>query len=441
MRILIAVHGYPPAYNGGAERRAERTARGLAARGHDVCVVAVESIEARPAEAAAYDSMQDGVLVRRLYLSRADRSDQFHWSYDNPQTAAAIRRAIREWQPDVFHLFSGYLMSASVVQAAAAARVPVVVSLTDYWWLCHRTNLLDTRGQRCEGPSLEGCARCQGEMSRRYRLLNRASPAAAEALWRRSASLRRFGDPLGVAEQEQRARLLSQTLRSADALIAPSRYLAEFYTRHGIDRSKIRVWRQGVELDSSPPRRASPLLRVGYAGQIKYHKGVDLLLDAWAQLQGDAPRCLVLYGSCAGEEAYSRQLRGMIEQFDNALWGGAFQGNEVWQVLANIDVLVVPSRWVENSPNAILEAQAMGVPVVGSNLGGVAELVQNERNGLLFEVDNAADLARQLQRLIDEPGLLQRLSAAALPLQTVDEEIDQIACLYRSVAGRMLVAA
>jgi glycosyltransferase involved in cell wall biosynthesis len=77
--------------------------------------------------------------------------------------------------------------------------------------------------------------------------------------------------------------------------------------------------------------------------------------------------------------------------------------------MAGLDVLVVPSRWYENSPNVILEAQAFNVPIVATGLGGMAELVRDEIDGLLFELNNAQDLARQLQRTFEDRELLSRL--------------------------------
>jgi glycosyltransferase involved in cell wall biosynthesis len=213
-------------------------------------------------------------------------------------------------------------------------------------------------------------------------------------------------------------------------LIAPSQYLADIYVRHGLDPALIRVWRQGVALNSCRLRQPATELRVGYLGQMKYHKGVDLLLDAWGRLSGDRKRHLSLFGSDAGEKGYGRQLRSSIARLDDVRWAGEFRSTEVWDVLAAMDVLVVPSRWVENSPNVILEAQAVGVPIIGSNLGGVAEMVHHERNGLLFTVDDASDLARQLQRLLDEPDLLTRLRQRQITFRTLDDEVDQIDALY-----------
>lgn len=433
MRLLIVVHGYPPTHNGGAERRAERTARGMTARNHEVRVVCVEAVSESYAGLLWEDDMQDGVLVRRLCFNPNAGPDPFRQSYDNPQTAAAVEDVIRQWQPDVLHLFSGYLMSASVVRVARDYGVPVVISLTDYWWLCHRINLIRSNGARCTGPTPMNCTRCRAETFRRYRLPTGIWPQGADMFWQAASTFPILGERLGMHEQIERFKTLIHLLRRADALIAPSQYLADFYIRYGIDPDRIHVWRQGVEMDHCLLRTPGAGLRFGFIGQMKHHKGVHLLLDAWARLRGNQPRCLTLYGSAAGEDAYGQRIRQQIQQLEHVTWAGQFQGSEVWRVLSTIDVLVMPSRWVENSPNSILEAQAVGIPVVGTRLGGVAELVQHEQNGLLFEVDNVDDLARQMQRLLDEPDLLRRLRRTEVPFRTVDDEMDQINSLYTAL--------
>jgi glycosyltransferase involved in cell wall biosynthesis len=312
----------------------------------------------------------------------------------------------------------------------------VVISLTDYWWLCHRINLLRPGGTRCDGPTPGGCARCQAEQQRRFRLPAERWPSAVDVLWRAAETLPALGGTLGLPRQAERQEHLRDTLNRAAALIAPSSFLAQTYVRYGVDPARIRVWRQGVELRQCLLRPPSDELRFTFFGQLKRHKGVDLLLSAWGQLRGERPRRLTLYGSAAGEPEYDRQLRDMAAGLDGVIFGGQLKAADVWRALAEADALVMPVRWVENSPNVILEAQAVGVPVVGADLGGVAELVQHERNGLLHRPDNVDDLARQLQRLLDEPGLVGELRSGALPFRHVDDEIDQIVALYAEVAAK-----
>jgi glycosyltransferase involved in cell wall biosynthesis len=117
-------------------------------------------------------------------------------------------------------------------------------------------------------------------------------------------------------------------------------------------------------------------------------------------------------------------------------FAGAFDGaHEREQVLHGLDVVVVPSTWHENNPSVTNEAFAHGVPVVTADLGSMPEVVHHEQNGLLFAPGDATDLARQLQRLLDEPALLPALAAGIHPPRTVVQEVDEIESVYRQIAG------
>jgi glycosyltransferase involved in cell wall biosynthesis len=438
LRILILVHGYPPTHRAGAELRAERTAQALLRRQYEVRVLAVESFASRDQEVRFDDRLQDGVWIRRAHFNLAAAPDPFVWSYDNPLLGAAVADCIAEWQPHIVHLYSGYILSASSVRAARAANVPLVLSVTDYWWLCHRIVLLRPDGSTCDGPSPMECARCLLEVRRRYRLPRIMWPAGTEFAWQAVDALNWFQPAL------QRQAVRSETLRSAledvSLIIAPSQYIADVYIRFGADPSRVRVIRQGtdlVPLESlrvvrGGARRAE--LRVGYIGQMKRHKGVDTLLEAWPKLRGPYPRRLLLYGSTEGEPRYARQLQRALAELPTASWEGAFQRSELAPVLAGLDVLVVPSRWAENSPNVILEAHAAGVPVVGARIGGIPELVSHGRNGLLFQVNNSDDLTHQLQCLLEEPGLLPSLRSHIEAGPSTADELDRLCELYDEVA-------
>lgn len=433
MRVLIVIHGYPPTYVGGAELRAERTARALATRGHDLAVLCVESLTASETRLETAARPQDGVQVHRLYVKSFTELADGQDVADRQIVSTFLGQLIRTWQPDVIHLFSGYLMGSEAIMTAKAHGLSVVVSVTDFWWLCHRINLVRTNGTRCDGPTPVECARCQREMYRRFRLPAHLMRPLADGFWYLTRQMPVLGDRLGVDEQARRLQSLLAALNQADAVIAPSRYVAEKHIQYGVSAKLVRVWRQGVAISRCPLRKPSPMLRFGYLGQIKHHKGVHTLIEAWGRLDAERPHDLVLYGSSQGEEAYGDQLRERSMQHAAVRWERPVPHAEIWRVLAEIDVLVVPSRWNENSPNVILEAQAIGIPVIGTNLGGIAELVQHGRNGLLFAADAADDLTAQMKRLLDEPELLAALKWNPIPFYSFTDELDQLQGLYEQL--------
>jgi len=432
MRVLTVVHSYPPGATGGAEHRAERTTRALHALGHDVRVLSVDW-QATDGLPAAVDDAYRQIPVRRVWLTAGDRNPPRD-AYDNPRVAAAVTALIGQWRPDIIHQYSGYLTSSAVVEAASALGVPVVLSLTDYWWLCHRITLVRTTGRVCQGPTPALCALCHAQRRRRVRWPSLATPQGFEMAWRWAGTLPIVMRSAAMAGQRARAALLMRRLDSFSLLLAPSAFLAGIYAHHGIEPSRVRVMRQGVEGVRHFDRRRSQALRVGYLGQIKRHKGVDLLIDAWSLLRERGTHQLSLFGPRPGEAQYRQRLERRSAGWPEVRWRDAVSRDELWTVLAALDVLVVPSRWAENSPNVILEAQAARVPVVGARIGGIPELVHHDINGLLFDPGSAADLARQLQRLADDPGLVDRLHEGSIAVRTVEDEARELVRLYEDAS-------
>ncbi len=432
MKIVIAVHHFPPDYAGGAELRAHRTAAWLRDHGHQVYVVCVKSIESGETGLTFEDTMYDELPVRRLRFDRESTPDPFRWSYDNPWIGEHLGGYLQHLAPDVLHLFSGYLMSGSTLQAAGRLGIPTVVSLTDFWFLCPRITLLRSNGECCGPPfSALTCACCLGEEKRRYRWLWRVASRLMDAYWsRQSQRIREIG---------QRMEFLQRTLQGVGVMISPSRFLRQVYVDAGIEPDSIVFSRQGRDFPDLKPadlaKTPSRGLRIGYMGQIAPHKGVHTLIEA-VRLLPKASLMLTIYGDLTKFPLYVGQLRRMAGRDGRIVLAGAYQRVQISQVMKDIDVVVVPSTWYENSPNTILEAFAHRTPVVAANLGGMAELVEDGVNGWLFEPGDASDLARKLDHFVRDRESLSRFGQGCRPPKSVDQEMTELLGIYvEAVSG------
>ncbi len=157
------------------------------------------------------------------------------------------------------------------------------------------------------------------------------------------------------------------------------------------------------------------------------------LFEAVRQLPG-APLEVRAYGDGSRFPGYTRRLRHMARQDSRLSLVGVYDRTDVSRILQGLDVVVVPSVWYENSPNTILEAFSHRTPVVASDLGGMAELVEEGVNGLRFTPGDASSLAAKLRQLIDQPGLLAQLRAGIGPVKSVAEEMAELLEVYRAVA-------
>ncbi len=433
MRILIAVHHFPPHYTGGAEGRAYRTARALQARGHTVYVLCVERIDADPGSGITWqDEVYKGIPVRRLSFPLTDAPDPVGWEYDNPWIGDHLRGLLQEYHPDIFHLIGGYLLGADAIRAAREAGLPVVATLTDYWFICPRVTLLRSDGRICARAAPQDCVRCLAEEKRRYRWPAKTVPALMNLVWT-SPLADRINRPIHRGAIEHRRQVLIGVLELLDIAICPAEFLRQVYIQAGAPADRLIHSRQGlVPPTVLPPRSPVNGLRIGYIGQLAEHKGVHLLIEAFRQLKPRGqPITLTIYGDPTRFPRYTERLRRLARNRPNIRFAGVYSHSELGNVMSQLDVIVIPSVWYENSPNAILEAFAYRTPVIASDLGGMRELIEHGRTGLLFAPGSVVDLRDQLQRVVDDPGLLEQMSAAIPPVRTLEEEIAELESLYR----------
>lgn len=437
MRAVIAAHHFPPTHTGGAELRAYRTAAYLRKEYNDIYVTCVDSIDNAGSGDLTYeDTVYDRLPVRRLSFDLRQAPDSYLWSYDNRWIGEHLRTYLEEISPDIFHLIGGYLMSGRALRVAHELDIPTVVSLTDFWFLCPRISLLRSDGRRCMPPvEASVCARCLGEEKRRFRFLAQVLPEKLiDVFWRSRAD--------ALARVKARRKFLHDTLNQVDAIISPSRFLRRVHVDAGIRADHIVVSRQGRDFPNLTPallkKTSSDRLRIGYMGQIAPHKGIHVLFEAVKRLNG-VPMVVSVYGDKTRFSGYTRRLEGMAQDDSRLELSGEFVPAELSRVLQEVDVIVVPSIWYENSPNVILEAFAHRTPVVASDLGGMAELVRDGEDGLLFQAGDASSLADRLRRLVEEPDLTEALRTGIEPVRAVEQEMTELQTIYDRLLDRAAV--
>jgi glycosyltransferase involved in cell wall biosynthesis len=235
--------------------------------------------------------------------------------------------------------------------------------------------------------------------------------------------------------------LRQRLLPVVDRFIAPSHFLRDSFIDWGIPEEQILYMRTGIDLDhfQSFVRRPSPKVRFGFIGTVVPHKGVHILLQAWQLLSPDlrARAELKIFGPTHHTPDYVRAVEQLAERAGLRL-GGMLARDEVPRALEDLDVLVVPSVWYENSPLIILEGLITRTPLLVSNLGGMAELVQHGEHGYTFEVGSAEDLARYMAEFIEEPERLSRFYGSTRPVRGVAEDAQQLLDLYAAAREKRL---
>lgn len=386
-RVLLFSALYPPHVLGGAENSARNLAEWLRAQGVDVGVVRATDEGEAPGE----DVTPTGIRIWRVETPHIYSTVRFPsapawkkpiWHLQDhldPRIRKPIGAVLDQFKPDLVnvHILQG--LGYPALLETARRRIPVNYVLPDLGLACVRMSMF-RRGKDC----VQQCTGCRLSSWYKSKLVQRQEEIS-------------FVSP-SHANLETLSRFFPVRNYRSTSILNPNAY------------PKPRV-----------ERSSAPGLRLLYAGRIHESKGVDLLLQAVDRL---ADRHAVTL-SIAGKGQQEAELR---ETYGGKPWcrflGFLSQGDLADEMMRS-DLLCIPSIWAENSPGVVIQALGLGLPVLGSNWGGIPELVHDGENGRLVTESTADAWAVAIENCILHPEELEQWRAKALA-QAQDFDQDAI---------------
>lgn len=224
-----------------------------------------------------------------------------------------------------------------------------------------------------------------------------------------------------------------RVLEQVDLFVSPSRFLRDFFIQQGTPEDKIIFLDNGFE--PIAPRKPKPVgkpIRFGYIGTWIPSKGVDLALRAFQTIDPQKARLIVhgFFPGYDGYEDYELQLRTLAGPAVE--WGRKYQTHEIYDLLSDIDCMITPSIWWENSPLTMHEAFLAQVPIITANVGGMAEQVALG-GGLTFQHRDPDSLRGAIQRIIDSPKILDDLRRSIPCVQSMTGHATRLKEIYTSL--------
>ena len=407
-KILIIAHGHPDVHKGGAELAAYQLFNEYETLGHDVTFLARS--EEAPHGGAAFSVRNKANEL--LFHTRQD--DDFLFS--NIRTRyiwSELRDLLKRLQPEVVHFHHFFLMGVETLLEVRKTlpEAKIVFTLHEYLAICHANGLmLKPHSQKlCAKSSPRNCHNCFPEKS--------------------------------PADFFMREMYIKRAFSVVDRFVSPSEFLKQRYVDWGIDSSIIEVIENGTpELDehaqmNDSVSRCSTKVRLAYFGQINCFKGLDVLLDALLLMDKDTRQQFVLNIHGANLEYQPAEFQEKVYSALKRLKGtvflhGPYENHELPALLADTDWMVVPSIWYENSPIVIQEAFRSNVPVITSNVGGMAEKVTNMKNGLHFNVGKPLSLCAVLEKVAKDKNLHKQCVAGIIQPPKLSETAKANLALY-----------
>lgn len=427
MKIVHVGWGYPPSWMGcGPVVYVHTLALAQVAAGHEVVVACAsdQTAEGRP----MFDpvvSLIDGVPYVHLRNRRVHMHDMWNPMAEaaDPQCAAAFEQVLKGIDPDVVHFHNLVGLSFDLVGVARRRGATVITSLHNYFPLCSRDDLFFANVERCDGPRTRSCSNC-------------------------------LGTELGDEAYRERHRLGVAALNSCDCLLAVSRRVADIYAAQGVERDLLvvdrigsvaaeQLWNDlGEERCRAGTKPQGPL-RLAFFGGVTPRKGIITFLQAVGRVAQPDRISASVYGGIASElvEPIQSVIRSMPPLHASRLaFHGGFSHDDLKRILSETDVAVLPPRWEDNGPQTVMEALAAGVPVLGTRVGGLLDMIEDGRNGLLVDEGLPAQLADGIDRLVQDPRLVGALRRGIEAPVTMAEHQRCLETYYRR-GGRSRPAA
>ena len=445
MKILQVSHGLPPRENAGVELYTYYLSKSLVRLNHAVHIFCREEDPEREEFSTSQGEM-DGLGVTRVVNNLTKIADPRIF-YDNHFFDEIFLQLLRTEKPDLVHFQHFIALSAHLLRVAKNEGFPVVLTLHDFFVLCHRIHLLKRDYRLCPGPlyGLE-CISCLDDFCKekprdlRTRLFLEGKNFLPFPIikWTK----RFFMPPKYLGEKGyevlHRYRFMHEILKIPDELLVPSSFVREqFLKYYPMIESRVRVVPLGILPVEGRGRGRKLNGKVGfcYFGNILPLKGLHLLIDAFKALpRGKAS--LTIYGSRnPWTEAYFDQLVKQANGF-SVYFRGPFKREELSEALNDQDVAILPSICPESFSFVIREANSLGLPVIASRIGAIPETVEEGVNGLLFEPGNVADLRECMLRFIQEPELIQKMTLKMPKVQSMADHARELVESYKTILGR-----
>ncbi len=409
MRILFLSHSHPDLQAGGTEIFSLDLFRELRSRDRVMGVYLAGTSTGQRSIAPGTAFQTVGTAPDELLLWTAG-FDSFYLSQtDLHGVVPEFTLLLRKMRPDIVHVHHTLQLGMELVTMIKRVLpgTQIVMTLHDFYPICANDGQMHTTaGVPCSKASIDACHRCFPDR-----------PATDFRL---------------------RELHIRGALRAVDRFISPSEFLRDRFIAWGIPPGQIEVIRNGLpsRLDVAPRKTEEDRRdRFGFFGHINQFKGATVALDASARLSrsGIAHQLSMHGGTAFQSQVTIERFARALEAAPDAVHQGPYDRDDQSRLMADLDWVIVPSVWWENAPLVIQEAFASGRPVICSDVGGMAEMVRDNIDGLHFNRGDARSLAQTMQRAIEQPGLWQHLVAGVRRVRRIEDVADEHLVLYKGL--------
>jgi glycosyltransferase involved in cell wall biosynthesis len=447
MKLLQVAHTFLPKYVAGTEIYTYEISQALRKKKNEVRIAYTDPLS----HAYALNKIKYKEIT--CYEMQKDISNIFSFedSFRDKTIEDFFIDILNDYKPDLIHYQHVMFLSTNIIELAKKRKIRQVLSLHDFWFQCLTHKRITTENMLCVNPTIDTCIKCHKDLLNRnivvppFRLHNidpfisflrkRGSlDALTDKVQSRIAHTVNYHFNKNKLREQLADRLNAHrnVLKSVDLVIYPTKFLqTELYKWDLKGKSNI-ISSDGIQdaYFRKFKRIRSKKIRFAFIGSIVAAKGLLVLVKAWEKAN-TAKAILKVYGNISDDPDYAKKVMEIVSRQKNIEIKGGFKPDQIGKVFEEIDMLIVPSTWFENAPLVLRDALLSHTPAIATNLGGLTELINEKKSGLLFENGNSDDLADKIAKVIKNPELLRSF---AFPRQkNIKQNADELISLYRKI--------
>lgn len=449
LKILLPVHVFFPKHFYGTETYTLDLAKSLKTLGHDPVILTAIPCGEEGTGQLVSQYHYDDLPVHVIDLNKMPHN-RFKQTYYRPELYPILKDLISTIQPDIARVTHLINHTGTLLEVLKDRKIPTVSTLTDFFGICFNNKLERFDGALCMGPNRHStnCLGCYLCIAKQYPLYNVLQPFTKNRHILNTVTrllqyaikipgLRKSSLSGHIFDVTKRFNTLRHLYGQYTSMVAPSDFLYDAYVKNRFYPERLKKINFGINLDLLEGYRETRKKKngstvFGYIGQISHHKGVDLLVEAFNRLSGDNKK-LKIFGPSDQDPDYMHQLHKKADANQQIEFHEPFPREKLAKRLAAIDILVIPSRWYENSPLVLLYALATRTPVIATDVKGMSEFVKNDYNGFTFKKNDVVDLTKKMEKLINDPKTIERLSKNANYTKDNIDHAKEVFSIYQEI--------
>ena len=429
MKIALGVATYYPKSVGGTEKYVHELAKYLNQN-------SIETIVITPTTDSSSVYEYEGYQVHTFSVPKEFNDDEIQGK-TICRGYEGFENIIKKFAPTVFHLHTLSIpLSTYHLEIVKNLDIHTIFTAHIPGTFCPKGDLITHQDKVCDGKlEADKCGYCYAKWRHKNSFLGEITGRLSQSNTL-SQLLSSKLPQLSIAQKKIQS--LEHLQQNTSLVIPVCQWLYDMFVLNGFSKNQLRICRQGVmtsENQKIRQEKTDDVIKIGFLGRLSPEKGLHNLLDAFlkANLPNLELHLVVIKLEFYDNYEYFEKIDKMVELSDKIYYQENMPSHLVNHFLDSIDVLAVPSICLETGPLTVYEALQRKVPVVGSNIGGIKELIEDNKTGLLYNFNDIDALKTIFINISKHPSILGSLRKNISTVRSVEDVGEEMAMIYQQM--------